>query len=72
MENTVLISTFDESGFSLKNKIYTSIVGPSVKPGVVSSALNTYSLLALVEENWDLGSLGKQDATAPNIPNIWQ
>lgn len=72
MANTVVISTFDESGSSTKNQIYTSIVGPSVRPGVVSDALNTYSLLNLIEQNWNLGTLGKQDATATPIPNIWQ
>jgi hypothetical protein len=34
--------------------------------------VNTYSLLRLIEENWGLGDLGKEDATAPAIPNIWQ
>jgi hypothetical protein len=72
MAGTVLISTFDESGASSKNQIYTSIVGPSVKPGVVTTALNLYSLLNLIEDNWDLGSLGKSDATASPVPMIWQ
>lgn len=71
MKNTVLISTFDESGKSAKNQIYTSIVGPAVRAGTVSTTVNIYSLLSLVEENWGLGSLGTQDATAPPIPNIW-
>lgn len=73
MSNTILISTFDESGsYFGKNQIYTSIVGPAVKPGIVSTALNIYSLLKLVEDNWNLGDLGKQDATATSIPDIWQ
>ncbi len=72
MQNTVLISTFDESGFSPKNQIYTSIVGPRVKVGNVADGLNIVSLLALFEDNWAMGNLGKQDVTAPRIPNIWQ
>lgn len=72
MAGTVLISTFDESGASSKNQIYTSIVGPSVKPVVISTALNLYSLLNLIEDNWDLGSLAKNDATATPVPMIWQ
>ena len=72
MKNTILISTFDESGLSIKNNIYTSIVGPAVKPGIVPNLLSIYSLLALIEENWSLGNLGKQDATAAVIPHIWQ
>lgn len=73
MENTILVSTFDESGgYFGKNQIYTSIVGPAVKQGTVSTALNIYSLLKLVEDNWNLGDLGKLDASAPPITNIWQ
>lgn len=72
MENTVLISTFDESGASSRNQIYTSIAGPSVRPGVYSTEVTLYSLLKLVEENWALGNLGKEDAKAVPIPNIWQ
>jgi phospholipase C len=73
MADTVLITTFDESGsiFS-KNQIYTSIVGAKVKHIVVSDTLNTNSLLSLIEQNWNLGDLGKQDATATPIPDIWQ
>lgn len=72
MSKTVLISTFDENGGGGNNQIYTSIVGPAVKPGIYNDTLNIFSLLNLVEVNWNLGDLGKQDATANQIPNIWQ
>lgn len=72
MQNTVLISTFDESGKSSKNQIYTTIVGPAVKAGVVSELFDIYSLLGLVEENWNLGTLGKNDAKAKPITDIWK
>jgi hypothetical protein len=72
MENTVLISSFDEAGYFGKNQIYTSVVGSAVKPGVYSNALNLYSILQLVELNWNLGDLGQQDATAKPVPNIWK
>ncbi|MEO5668845.1 MAG: alkaline phosphatase family protein [Bdellovibrionota bacterium] len=72
MDNTVLISTFDESGFSIRNQIYTSIVGPNVQSGVIGDAFNLYSLLTLIEDNWNLGNLGKQDVTANPIQNIWK
>jgi acid phosphatase len=71
MKNTVLISTFDESGGGSRNQIYTSIVGPAVNAGTVSTSVNIYSLLALIEENWNLGNLGQGDVNAPLIPNIW-
>jgi hypothetical protein len=72
MDNTVLISTFDESGASNKNQIYTTVVGPSVRAAEFSTALNIFSLLKLIEENWNLGDLGRSDASATSIPNIWQ
>lgn len=71
MKNTILVTTFDESGVSLKNQIYTSIVGGPVKPGTFADSLNTYSLLKLFEENWSLEDLGRSDKTAVSIPPIW-
>lgn len=72
MKNTILISTFDESGSLASNQIYVSIVGEMIKSGDYSEALNLYSLLNLMETNWDLGNFGKEDATATPIPNIWR
>lgn len=73
MNNTILISTFDESGkFFGKNQIYTSIVGATVKSGIYNDPLTLYSLMRLVEQNWNTGDLGKQDATANPVPDIWR
>ncbi len=72
MQRTILISTFDESGFSSQNQIYTSVVGPAVKPGVYADQLTIPSLLKLVEDNWSLGNLGRLDVSAIAIPNIWR
>lgn len=72
MENTILISSFDESGAGPRNQIYTSIVGSPVRAGDYSAAVSTYSLLKLMEENWDLGDLGRGDASAASVPNIWK
>lgn len=73
MQNTILISTFDESEQSApRNQIYTSVVGSTVVAGNVSDALNIYSLLNMIEDNWNLGNLGKFDVTARPIPNIWR
>ncbi len=71
MANSILITTFDESGSSPRNQIYTSIVGPRVRSGKYNDLLSIPSLLKLLEENWDLGSLGKKDALAKSIPAIW-
>lgn len=74
MKDTLLISTYDENGGAAGNQIYTSFYGPMVKPqSVIKDKLNHYSLLRLVEENWDLGNLGKGDATATAIPaSVWR
>ena len=72
MNNTVVISTFDESGGGSKNQIYTSINGPAVNAKDYSDALGIFSLLQLIEDNWNLGSFGKEDATSAKIPNIWK
>lgn len=72
MEGTVVISTFDESAGGKGNPIYTSIVGPAVKPSTVSDKLDLYSLLRMVEDNWNLGDLGKNDRNASPILSIWK
>lgn len=74
INDTLLISTYDENGGAIGNQIYTSFYGPMVKPGtVVNDKLNHYSLMRMIEENWDLGNLGKNDATAKAIPvSVWR
>jgi len=73
LERTVLITTFDEGSGGSANQVYTSIIGSSVVPGtMVGEPLNHYSLLRMIEENWNLGTLGLKDASAPPVPNIWQ
>ncbi|MBX2994873.1 MAG: hypothetical protein KF681_08625 [Bdellovibrionaceae bacterium] len=72
MKDTVLISTFDEGSFTAtKNQIYTSIVGPMVKPGTYSDKVSIYSILKMLEDNWNLGSLGREDWKAKDLPQIW-
>ncbi len=73
MKNTLFITTFDENGGAADNIVYTNFNGPMVKSGVVvSEKLNFYSLIKLIEQNWSLDSLGKEDLTAISIPNVWQ
>lgn len=72
MNRMILVTTFDESGSLWQNQIYTSIVGSTVKPGDYPAPYITPSLLRMVEDNWDLGNLGKQDGTAPLITGIWK
>jgi phospholipase C len=73
MNRTVLIPTFDEGSGGSSNQVYTSIVGPSVIPGtMVGDLQNHYTLLRMIEDNWNLGTLGLRDASAPLVPDIWQ
>jgi len=72
MNRLVLISTFDESGLSRKNQIYTTVYGPTVNAKTYADNINTLSLLRMIEDNWSLGNFGKSDVTAPAMPNIWK
>ena len=72
MRHTVLISAFDESEKSSLNQIYVSLVSSLIKPGAYGDSLNLYSLLKLIEDNWGLGSLQRNDTQAPPIPDIWK
>lgn len=72
MSGTLVISTFDENAGRPGNMIYTTMIGPMVKAGGIDQPVNHYSLLKMIEDNWSLGNLGKQDASASSIANIWQ
>ncbi|KAJ3307653.1 hypothetical protein HDU76_004466 [Blyttiomyces sp. JEL0837] len=73
--NTLMILTFDETMWWVgKNRVATWLLGTAVDdcvPGVVDSTkredktkYNHYSILRTVEENWNLGSLKRNDEKA--------
>lgn len=73
MEQTLIVITYDEGSNSLNNKIYTVFLGPSVTPGSVNEDIHShYSLLRLMEEEWDINSLGLKDVDSPLIHGIWK
>lgn len=73
MKDTLVILTYDEGSYVLKNQIYTVLLGSSVTPGVTNNDRHThYSLIRLMEEEWGLGNLGKGDVAASSILQIWQ
>lgn len=73
MEGTLLIATYDESGISERNQIYTTFVGDMVRPGAQFTArADHYSLLKTVELALGLGDLGLNDSTATPITGIWR
>jgi hypothetical protein len=72
---TLVIVTYDESeSYLSKNQIYTVILGANTAPGMrVSSRIDHYSILALIEEGLGLGNLGRGDrAAAGSIPSIFR
>eukprot|EP01130_Rhizamoeba_saxonica_P011549 TRINITY_DN479_c0_g1_i3.p1 TRINITY_DN479_c0_g1~~TRINITY_DN479_c0_g1_i3.p1 ORF type:complete len:231 (-),score=52.47 TRINITY_DN479_c0_g1_i3:34-726(-) len=62
---TIIVITWDEDDFRHENNIYTVLLGGTIEPGTTDSTkYNHYSLLRTVEDNWDLGTLGRNDVTA--------
>lgn len=70
----LVIATYDEAEpVWVANQIYTAVYGDSVIPGTQDSTqVNHYSLLKMIEDNFSLGNLGGQDATATAIDGIWK
>jgi hypothetical protein len=71
----LLVVTFDESAGSSfsTNHVATILVGDAIAPGTVLSAnFNHYSLLRLTEDQFELGSLGQNDAHAIRIEGLWK
>ncbi|KAG0172521.1 hypothetical protein DFQ28_010626 [Apophysomyces sp. BC1034] len=71
-KNTMFVATFDENAtYTIKNQIMTVLFGPDFKRSSTQAEDNTpynhYSLLRTIEDNWDLGDLGKKDAEATPI-----
>jgi len=62
---TLVVVTFDEDYGEDFNRIYTVLLGDMVTPGSTDSTrYDHFSLLRTVEDNWDLGTLGRNDSTA--------
>ena len=72
-DGTLLVVTFDEGSDGGPNVIYTVLVGAGVRAGAVSNAwYDHYSLLRTIEEIFGTGTLGRHDATASVINDVWQ
>ena len=72
MKGTLVVVTFDESIPYADNHVYTTLLGDMVDPGtVVPDRFDHYSLLRTVEENFDLGTLGRNDRVAPWFEFLW-
>lgn len=71
MADTLFIATFDEGSKFNKNQYYTAMQSPKLKKGVtIMGRHDHYSLLKLIEDEWGLGNLGRNDKTAPVINGL--
>ena len=72
MKGTLVVVTFDESLPHADNHVYTTLLGNMVKPGTVEpDRYDHYSLLRTIEENFDLGTLRRNDLTADWFRFLW-
>jgi phospholipase C len=72
MTGTLVVVTFDESLPHADNHVYTALLGEMVKPGTVEADhYNHYSLLRTIEENFELGTLRRNDLTANWFRFLW-
>lgn len=63
-KGTLLVITFDESNDNT-NHVYAVLLGDMIQPGtVIETPFNHYSLLKTIEENFQLGTLNKNDKYA--------
>lgn len=73
MKDVLVVITYDEGSYSLKNQIYTIFLGAGVIPGSINSDKHDhYSLIRLMEEEWGLNSLNQGDHDAASILHIWR
>ncbi|MFL5349490.1 MAG: alkaline phosphatase family protein [Hyalangium sp.] len=80
---TLVVVTFDEADFESSydaqnssvydgpNQIYTVLLGDMIEPGEEAEGYNHYSLLRTIEENFGLGSLGKNDTASNWFQFLW-
>jgi phospholipase C len=62
MNGTLIVVTFDEDDYLFFNRIYCVVLGPMVQPGGKDeTTYNHYSLLRTIEDNFQLGTLGRHD-----------
>lgn len=72
MEDTLIVVTFDESeSYFRPNQIYTALFSPQLPQKItIKDKHNHYSLLKLIEDEWQLGNLGRKDLSAPVIKEL--
>lgn len=69
--HSLLVVTFDEDDYSGHNQIATVFYGADVAPGSYNERITHYSVLATVEEMYDLPRLGGARSADP-ITDVWR
>jgi len=69
IRNTMVVITFDEDEYLESNHITTILLGPYITKANSTEGTHYthYSVTRTVEENWNLGSLNRNDATATSF-----
>jgi acid phosphatase len=72
-DDMLVVVTFDENDYVLEdNLVWTGLIGSGVKAGELDDTpYNHYDLLRTIEDNWSLGSLGRMDAKATGLQNLY-
>ncbi len=72
MKGTLVVVNFDESLPHADNHVYAALLGEMVKPGTVEpDRYDHYGLLRTIEENFELGTLQRNDLTANWFRFLW-
>ena len=71
-KDLAMVMTYDESEtYGVPNHVYAALIGDALKPTPAGHEDGTtythYSLMKTVEDNWDLGSLNRNDTKAAAI-----
>ncbi|WP_295905852.1 alkaline phosphatase family protein [uncultured Bdellovibrio sp.] len=73
MKELLVIITFDESKTRSGNLIYTALLGDSVVPGSSTNQTLTHiDLMRMIEDEFQLGTLGRKDNAAQGPEGIWK
>ncbi|ORX94445.1 hypothetical protein K493DRAFT_315498 [Basidiobolus meristosporus CBS 931.73] len=78
MDEMLVVITFDEresfnSSNDPDNKVFTVLLGKGIQQlpnGIDSTRYDHYSLLRTIEDNWELGTLGRNDTKAYPFKNL--
>ena len=72
IKDLLFVVTFDEGSSLLDHHTYAVLLGAEISPGTeITRPYNHYSLLRTIEEEFQLGTLGRHDQSAQPITEAW-